>query len=143
MGSEIADVLHAYCRLVDERRWDDATGVFAPDALVDFGDGNLLRGTEAIVQALTVVRDGLTATMHTLTNITAEATGSSTARSRAYVVSHLVLDQAVLHLAGTYVDDLMAGPDGWRISARTFVPMWSQGATEIIEEAMRRAQGRN
>jgi hypothetical protein len=141
MAAEAVAVLYAYCRLIDERRWGDVTEVFASGASVDFGDGKPLTGPDAIVEALAAVRDGLTASMHALSNVTTHMTSSSTALAHSYVVSHLVLDQRVLHLAGTYTDELIGGPDGWRISSRRFVPIWSEGATEIIDEAMRRVRG--
>lgn len=119
---DICDVLHAYCRAVDDNRPDDVVALFTDDCTYDYG-GDL--GTFSTKEfAYKFFRSGTDKiykrSAHYLSNIEIAFTGPDTATGISYVNAwHEFHDDLVdAWLYGRYVDAYTRTGDGWRICSR-------------------------
>ncbi len=123
----IRDVLHRYCRYLDERNLDALVEeVYAADATDDRRRGAPKVGRAEIRAYMARARDLCEATAHLLSNIEIELDGDS-ARARSRVMAcHWFAETSYLGkarasecvLVGTYDDRLARLPEGWRIVHR-------------------------
>ncbi len=122
---EIEDLLVRYARLVDDGRRDEIAGaVFAEDAVVDYGTGEVT-GRDAIRGFFTAGAP-LDGSAHYVSNFAITIDGD-TARSSCYYQSwHWFTDTASFGVLrpvdfvgiGRYDDELRRTSDGWRIVRR-------------------------
>lgn len=119
---DIRDVLHAYCRAVDDNRPDDVVALFTPECTYDYG-GDL--GTFSTRDyAYKFFRSGTDKiykrSAHYLSNVEIAFTGPDSAESISYVNAwhefHEDIDNAWFF--GRYIDQLLRTDAGWRIGAR-------------------------
>ena len=128
---ETADVLrtlHAYCRLLDERRVPDLVAqVYTEDAVDDRQRGAPLRGRAEIGTYFERALERLRATAHILSNVdvvldpsgrTAEATSRVTAYHWSDPAPTGAGGVADFVLLGTYTDRLRLTDGGWLIEHR-------------------------
>lgn len=123
----VENVLHAYCRLVDDRDGEGlALKVYAADAVDDRRRGAPLRGHREIVAMFRRAWTVLDATAHLLSNVEVEVSGEVAHASSRVTAHHWLSESARLGRArpadfvilGTYEDELRRFPEGWRISHR-------------------------
>jgi ketosteroid isomerase-like protein len=124
---EIRATLHAYCRLLDERRLDDlVVRVYAPDAVDDRRRGTPLRGRAEIRAYFARAAGHLRATAHLITNVDVTLTDADHAAATSRVLAfHWTPESADDPLApadfvllGSYDDELVRTAEGWRIARR-------------------------
>jgi 3-phenylpropionate/cinnamic acid dioxygenase small subunit len=118
----IADVLHTYARLVDERDFAAVAGVFTDDCLAEYGvrDTDTLHSSAAVVDWLTQqLLDG-TATSHHISNVQISFPNPDHAETTSYVYAwHGIPGAEVAPVVlARYVDSFERTPTGWRIAHR-------------------------
>jgi len=120
---EIAELMHRYAWMVDERRWELMDEVFAPGATLDYtstgGEKGPYRETLAwLDRALAPWPQNL----HHITNLSLELAGDAASARTAFFApmgrerpdgSH-----EVVTTVGYYEDRLVRTPRGWRIAER-------------------------
>lgn len=116
---EISETLVAYGVFYDAVDLDALTALFTEDAEL-----SNLRGTHvgsaairANYEALTTV---LAQSMHFVTNVTIRVDGDDSARAASYLYSLALRrsDGVAYGSGGTYADELVRRPDGWKIAKR-------------------------
>jgi 3-phenylpropionate/cinnamic acid dioxygenase small subunit len=119
---EITDVLHAYCRAIDDNRPDDVIECFTDDCRYDYG-GSLGR-FEDRQHAYKFFRAGTDKlykrSAHFLSNVEITFTGADTAEARSYVNAWHEFndDHPNAWIFGRYDDRLVRTAGGWRICER-------------------------
>ena len=130
----IVDVTHAYCWALDSRTWAGLDQVFLPDATAELRSP-LLEGRDAIRARISRALEPWDATQHTVTNHMVAIDGDR-ATCRCYLHSQHVrlAAEGTPHyvIAGRYEDELVRTPDGWRISFRRLVVVWSEGNLDVV-----------
>lgn len=154
---DLSDLLHAYCRAVDDNRPDDIAALFTEDCVLDYGGdythlvGRALArkffggGTDRLYQR----------TAHHVSNIEitftgADADGNRTASGCAYVLAwhqfnqdQFDAEQPNAWIYGRYLDRFVHQADGtgqgqWLIASRTFRALghhdWQAPVTYIDRE---------
>jgi 3-phenylpropionate/cinnamic acid dioxygenase small subunit len=118
----ITDALHTYARLVDERDFAGAAGVFADDCVAEYGvrEHDILHSSAAVADWLArQLRDG-TPTSHHISNVHVSFTDADHAETTSYVYAwHGTPGVAVGPVVlARYVDSFERTPTGWRIAHR-------------------------
>ncbi len=144
--AEISDVVHRYATAIDRRDWALLESCFTAEMEADFrsfGVREVFRGPAA--EWIGLVRstiDGCDATQHLSANHVHTIDGDS-----ATCVSYLRAEHFLINdrgddsytVGGYYTNELIHGPDGWRIMKYTLDVTWSQGNRHILALATRRA----
>jgi 3-phenylpropionate/cinnamic acid dioxygenase small subunit len=118
----ITDVLHTYARLVDERDFAAAAGVFTDDCLAEYGisDTEIMHSSAAVSQWLASRLHGGALTSHHISNVQIGFADADHADAISYVYAwHRlpgVAEDPIIH--ARYVDRLQRTPTGWRIAHR-------------------------
>ncbi|MFF1464708.1 nuclear transport factor 2 family protein [Streptomyces sp. NPDC058330] len=139
--NEIASLVTAYCFALDRRDFARVASVFTEDAEVRnvfdpyMPEGEKFTGVTAGGRALA---DGvrqmfskLDATQHLLGATTVELTDTG-AHASTQIVAHHHRGSEYYHTGGTYEDDLVRTPDGWRISRRDLCINWTTGTPDVV-----------
>ncbi|WP_161926456.1 nuclear transport factor 2 family protein [Gordonia crocea] len=114
----ISDQLTAYATAVDSGRFDELSGVFTPDALVDYSATGGIAGTPAeCVAWLGTVLPSFTAYCHFLGN-TEFHLADGTATTRTLCLNPMQAGDSAFLLAIYYNDDWLRTDEGWRITRR-------------------------
>ena len=129
---EIQQLLYRYARAIDAKDWKALETVFTPDARIHYA---VERGAELgarelaawLGQAMKIFR----VTQHVVTNPLVELAGD-TARCTSYLTgTHLQVRRDGREVRVTegsvYRDELVRGPEGWRIRARRLERTWLDG----------------
>jgi ketosteroid isomerase-like protein len=139
---EIDDVLYRYAQSLDSHDWDRLRTVFTQDAVADFLElGGVNEGIDAIVGLISGVLSGLDASQHLIGCPLATVDGD-TATASCYLQAQHVFRGAPggdhYLVGGTYVDQLVRTPEGWRIKHRTLHATWMDGNPEVFTAAAER-----
>lgn len=117
----IRAVLDRYAAGIDRKDWDLFASCFTDDVTADYGKNGQYAGRDGFVDAFDHMhRDPVGATLHRITNHDITVDGD-TAHAISYFDAVLRVEHKgfqLLHVIGTYTDDLRRGDDGWRISNR-------------------------
>lgn len=124
----IIDLTVAYGAALDERDWDGVAAVFLPDATAVYTD----REHSSAEEIVTRCREGLgrcDASHHMITNQLVQLDGDQATCRSTFQAQHIRTPEAGGNfiIAGTYEDDLVRTPDGWRISHRVLTSVWREG----------------
>ena len=124
----ITDVTIRYCWALDTKDWAVLDSVFTEDA-----NGDLLEdvvGRVAIKKRVETALSRMDETQHLISNHQIVVQGD-TATCRCYLQAQHVRKAAHggpnFIIAGRYEDELKRTPEGWRISFRRLVVMWTDG----------------
>lgn len=113
--AEIADLLTAYTRAVDQRRYAEAAAVFTDDAVLDYsavgGPVTNARDALAWVGEMMAAFDRF---QHVLGQLEYAFDGPDRARVTAYFLNPMVAGDAMVEVGGYYHHELVRTPDGWR-----------------------------
>ena len=136
---DIRDVLHAYCRAIDDNRPDDVIALFTDGCRYDYGaDLGTFSSKEYAYKFFRAGTDKIyRRSAHCASNIEIEFSGDDTADSVTYFNAwhefHEDIPDAWLY--GRYVDAFVRTVDGWRINARRVDTMghkqWPGGVTHM------------
>jgi hypothetical protein len=126
---EIVGLAVRYASALDQKDWQLLHSVFAPDGVLMAGALGEVRGPNAIGAAIQGVLDGLT-TQHLNGNHCVVVKGDR-ARHICYLQAQHVRSGMPgcnwFTIAGTYEDDVIRKPEGWRIQRRTLTITWTNG----------------
>lgn len=130
----IIDLTIRYCWALDDRDWSALDDVFTSDATARLGDADCA-DREAIVLRCRGALEPLDASHHMVCNHRVEVAGH-TATSRCYLqAQHTrrgVEGGDNWLLGGRYLDQLVRTPDGWRITRRDLVTVWTDGNLRVF-----------
>ena len=119
----IQELLNRYATMVDGRRWELMDEVFAPGATIDYrSTGGKAGPYRETLEWLDRALAPWPLNLHFITNVTIELKGD-VASSRCYFHAPMGRieeggGQLVITNAGTYEDELVRTPSGWRIAKR-------------------------
>ncbi len=119
--ADIAAVIYRYSTAMDTRQWQLMEEVFTPDVVGDLG-GMICNGRQATVDFIKAAIDCCVSTHHMNTNIEATISGDTARVMNKFSAWHRGKDtqKNTLFLAlGTYADEFVRTPAGWRIQRRT------------------------
>jgi hypothetical protein len=123
-ADEVRRTLHAYCRMLDERDLDGLMRlVYLPDAVDDRKRGEPLAGHGQIRAYFERAFGHVAATAHLLSNMDVRieddrAWAYSRVTAYHWMAGGDPVRPADFVLLGSYDDELLRTPDGWRISRR-------------------------
>lgn len=129
---EIRDLVTAYTRAVDTRRWDDLAAVFTADAVLDYSSlGGPVGSLEVVVPWVERGLRGFERYQHLVGQIAIEVS-DDTASATAYLINPMVVrtpdgTEAVWEVGGYYHHDLVRTPDGWRSRRMVDELVWRRG----------------
>ncbi|MEY4948999.1 MAG: hypothetical protein RL698_1210 [Pseudomonadota bacterium] len=126
---EIADLLARYCRAIDTLDWDLLDRVFIDDASIDYSSSGGTTGRYPEVRTwLAGVLPAFAMRQHLVTNLEVELDGDrATSRCCLYNPMGRARSDGPVQLffvGGTYEDELVRTPSGWRIARRTERQSW-------------------
>ncbi|MEU0136883.1 nuclear transport factor 2 family protein [Streptomyces sp. NPDC006296] len=139
--TEIHDLLTTYAFGLDRRDFARVASVFTEDAEVHnvfdsyLPDGEkfsgLTTGGDAVADGARQLFGNLDATQHLLGAQSVDITDTG-AKASTQIVAHHHRGGDHYHTGGTYEDDLVRTPDGWRISRRTLRISWTTGSPQVF-----------
>jgi ketosteroid isomerase-like protein len=114
----IIDILHAYCRALDEMDLDAIAALFTADCVVSYGPRLESQGAAQLAADLARLWRWRR-TSHHLSNVSVSVTGDA-AEATSYVIAwHEAPDGRTATLYGQYRDRLQRTGAGWRIARRS------------------------
>ncbi|EQB08875.1 hypothetical protein L288_07105 [Sphingobium quisquiliarum P25] len=132
---EITRGLGHFARILDQKRWDDLTTVFAHDLAFNYGAGGEQEGIEALEEQMRQFLDVCGGTQHLIGSILVDVDGDR-AESRAYVQArHQRRDDpvgAIFDSTGEYRDQWERRADGWRIVRRDAIWFLHSGDPAVL-----------
>jgi hypothetical protein len=127
---EIQALAVRYAWSLDTRDWDGLRTVFTEDATAVLG-GVECDGPDAIVARCSRALSPLDASHHLNGCHEVTLLGDGEARHRCYFTAQHVIENAEggphWIVAGTYHDDVVRTPAGWRIRRRVLTVSWTEG----------------
>lgn len=117
---DIREVVDRYADALDRRDWEALGSCFTAGCACDYGRFGRWADRESFVASLEEMHRDVGKTMHRLTNHRVEVDGD-TARATTYLDALLEVEHRgydLLHVVGTYEDELVRTVDGWLIASR-------------------------
>lgn len=123
----VGDVLIRYATGVDRRDWDLLGTCFAHDCDVDYGPIGRWTTAAAIAEFMRAAHAACGYSLHRITNIAVTASPTGVA-ARSYVDAVVLMEgnASGVRALGFYDDELVDGPDGFRISRRRYTSVLMQ-----------------
>jgi hypothetical protein len=131
----IRDVIGQYFCGLDRRDFSALRACFTSDAHGEYDGGKTAHvGREAIIEALRGITQ-FKFSSHVTSSMMIEVNGDR-AKADTYAVAFLVVDDGggkghILVRGLRYLDDLVQGLEGWRISHRVHIPMWQYEVASV------------
>lgn len=119
--NDIAAVIYRYSTAMDTHNWALMDEVFIEDATVDMGGYLFPKGRREIVATIKAAIDCCSLTHHMNTNIEVVLDGDRAKVSNRFLAWHKgkgPTGQMTYLAMGTYTDDFVRTPAGWRIKHR-------------------------
>lgn len=133
--AEIVELLGRYANALDDRDWKRLALCFTQDAVGDYGGIGHYEGFAAIEALCRATLEPLDASQHLVGSIEIELSGD-TARARcafqAQHTRHGCEGGDHYTLGGSYRDDLVRTPEGWRIRRRNLRVSWRDGNPRVV-----------
>ncbi len=127
---EIVDLMNRYAFALDDKDFERLRQVFTADAVFSEFPPVPMEGIEVIVPTIDRTLSRFSVTQHLLGPVTVEWDGEDRARTRCYIqATHQYPPEkggGVYTLHGTYIDDIVRTPEGWRIAHRRLYSTFSQ-----------------
>ncbi len=118
-----------YCWALDSGEYDSLRDVFTADAYAVLGETECV-GVEAIIGRVSSALGHLDASQHLVGSHLVEIDGD-VARHRCSLQAQHILQGTdggdLWMVAGTYEDQVVRGPHGWRIARRILSRVWTNG----------------
>lgn len=124
----ISEVLVRYATGIDRRDWPLFRSCFTADVRAEYDGLPAWDGVDAITDYMTEAHAPMGHTLHRLSNVAIEVDGGR-ATARTYVDAVLMAADGAsgVNAVGFYDDELVDGPDGWRIARRRFTAVHFAG----------------
>lgn len=118
---DIAELLVRYATAIDTRDWPLLRTCFSEDVVAEYEGIATWTDIAAMTDFMVAAHREMGHTLHQLSNIAVDVSGEG-ATARCYVDAVLMARDgaAGLRTIGFYDDELVRGPDGWRIARRHF-----------------------
>jgi hypothetical protein len=131
-------VVQEYARCLDARDWDGLAAVLTDDASANYG-GYPIVGRATLVSWISGFLGGCGPSQHLLGYHVASTQGDRGSCETQVRVLHLPADKTSglmpYESVGTYHDELVRTPAGWRISHRTFEVRIEVGDRAVLRPA--------
>ena len=115
---DIIETIATYSRCIDEPRWDDLPGLFAPDGAIDCGPLGQYQGSEGLARFVATLKSIGQMMRHYTTNITIQGDGER-ARAQVYVLALVGPGPGKLTpTTGFYEDELVKQNGRWLFQSR-------------------------
>jgi 3-phenylpropionate/cinnamic acid dioxygenase small subunit len=127
----ISDLIHRFCVVLDDQRFDDLQSVFAEDATITTPGGRA-QGLDAIVAQATRNHTPELRTQHLVTDLVVDLDGER-ARARANYLAVFATgsgDPAPsprFQIGSVYRFELVRTTGGWRLHTMEMLPTWAVG----------------
>lgn len=125
-----------YTWALDANEWDLLDDVFVPDATACFMGGATYENRDAIKDRISSSLTRLDNSQHIVSNHEVTFVDADTARHRCYLQAQHVRavpeGSPCFIIAGRYEDDMVRTADGWRISHRELIMMWTDGNPAVV-----------
>ncbi|MBT2212905.1 MULTISPECIES: nuclear transport factor 2 family protein [Actinomadura] len=127
---EIGDLVARFALLLDEKRWEDASTVFAEDVTVHSPRGGELRGIDKVVDFMRRSEVEGEHTQHTTTDLLVDV-GGDQATASANSTVYFYRDGQAPHFTGGLRQHFTVArtPGGWRLREVRITPAWSRDST--------------
>jgi ketosteroid isomerase-like protein len=126
--------VNRYATALDARDWALLDEVFTPDAVGDYGAGEL-KGREALRRMVSGMLGGSGPSQHLLANHRVELEGDAArcvCQVRAFSAGAGPAAGRSYELLGEYRDQLVRTPDGWRIARREMRIRHEIGTRDVL-----------
>ena len=121
-NAQITEVLVRYATGIDSKNWPLFRSCWADEVDIDYGELGAFTDPDALTDLFAQIHGSMGPTYHRLSNFVIDTDGD-TATARTYVHAVLMVtpddDGPWVDAIGHFDDELMRGPDGWRIRRRT------------------------
>lgn len=122
---EIADLFSRLSRLLDDKRWEDADTVFAPDISVSSPRNGELTGIDELVDVMRRAENPDELTQHVTTDLLVDLDGDKAATSGNSVVYFYRDGEAPYRTAGLRLTCVaVRTPAGWRLGESRTTLLW-------------------
>ncbi|MQY31866.1 nuclear transport factor 2 family protein [Nocardia aurantia] len=126
-----------YAYALDTKDWDAMKQVFAPEVVGDFAEsGGIKQGYDAVLDQLTGVAGVLDGSHHLIGNFRISFTSRDAADVLAYVQAQHIRHDAEggdqYLMGGMYRDKVSRTENGWRLTFRSFTPVWAHGNPAVF-----------
>lgn len=133
--AEIAELLGRYANALDDRDWKRLASCFTENANGDYGGIGSYEGFAAIEALCRRTLEPLDASQHLVGSIEIEVSGDDARARCAFQAQHTrrgCEGGDNYTLGGTYRDQLVRTPHGWRIRHRELRVSWQQGNPRVL-----------
>ena len=138
----VINIVSQYCWSLDTKDFEELRNVFTPDAFAILG-GTECHGIDAIIKRISSALTRLDVSQHLVGSHIVEVDGDQ-ASHRCYLQAQHVLKGTkggdLWMVAGTYEDQLVRTPDGWRIKQRILSRVWTEGNPNVAAPDLRPEQ---
>ena len=138
----VINIVSQYCWSLDTKDFEELRNVFTPDAFAILG-GTECHGIDAIIKRISSALTRLDVSHHLVGSHIVEVDGDQ-ASHRCYLQAQHVLKGTeggdLWMVAGTYEDQLVRTPDGWRIKQRILSRVWTEGNPNVAAPDLRPEQ---
>jgi 3-phenylpropionate/cinnamic acid dioxygenase small subunit len=125
---EIDELLTRYATAIDTKNFDLLDDVFMPDAHVDYTSAGGIAGDFPTVKAwLSEVLPYFPQYQHIVGNRNVTLDGDAATSVAAFFNPMVQQNGDTFFCGGEYHDQLVRGPDGWRIAERVEKTVWTYG----------------
>lgn len=134
----ISDLLIRYGRALDDRDWEKLETCFLPDAVAIYGEEfPPCEGFKAILETVRFALEKLDGSQHIITNHEMKIDGD-TAHTHCYLHAQHKREGTpggdYLTIGGSYIDEIVKTPDGWKIKKRHLKVTWQEGNPAVVYE---------
>jgi hypothetical protein len=143
---DVGDLMVRYGRALDSHDWALLRTCFLPDAVADYGalEGRN-EGIEEIIAACHRALVGLDSSQHLIANVQVEVDGDTASTTCYLHAQHYLVSASGVNtfvVGGTYRDEVVRTPDGWRIAHRVLETTWTDGNASVFAEGAARLRER-
>ena len=149
----ISDVVHGYATGLDTRDWALYRSIFLDEIEMDFASIGIPSGVfqaDQWVESAKTLFKGLDATQHVSSNHVHDIRGDEATCVSYMKAEHFVADDALDEatnqdrwtIGGTYTNELVRTPDGWKLKKVTLRVTWSRGNRNLAAIALKRGRAR-
>ncbi len=126
----IVDLTIRYTWVLDHRRLDELSEVFADEATADYGRLGIFKGPSDIAAAVSRSLGRFDRSQHLVSNHQVNLDGDRASGRCYFQAQHVWVDASGAHnytVAGNYLDRFVRTGSGWRISERVLRVTWTAG----------------
>lgn len=135
----VINLASRYCWALDTKQFDELRTVFLPDAFAILG-GTECHGIDAIIKRISSALTRLDASHHLVGSHLVAVDGDE-ATHQCYLQAQHVLRGTeggdLWMVAGTYHDQCVRTPEGWRIKERILSRVWTDGNPNVAAPDLR------